>query len=97
MVENTLKGDTHSFTLLPGGKYDIHCEGAFVEVMEATVIYDNDITIVHARTGDNIPEEFRNMCYAKWWENRHDETKGVVLYRVFTFTDKDYEYAVNSQ
>ncbi|MBQ3975963.1 MAG: hypothetical protein II686_00925 [Bacteroidales bacterium] len=97
MVENSLKGETYSFTLLPGGKYDIRGRVVFVEVMEATVTYDDGITIVHNRTGDNIPEEFRNMCYAKWWENRYDDTKGVIFYRVFTFTDKDYDYAVKCQ
>lgn len=97
MVENTLKGDTYSFTLLPGGKYDIRCGGAFVEVLEATVTFDNDINIIHKQTVDNIPEEFRNMCYAKWWEKRYDHTKGVIFYRVFTFTDKDYDYAVKCQ
>lgn len=97
MMENSLKGETYSFTLLPGGKYDIRGRVVFVEVMEATVTYDDDITIVHNSTGDNIPEEFRNMCYTKWWENRHDDVKGVKLYRVFTFTDLDYQYALESQ
>ena len=98
MVENTLKGDTLSFVLLPGEKYDIKNRTTLVKVLEATVTFDNNITVIHELTGDSTPEGFRNICYTKWWETRQEDVKGEVrLLHIFTFTDDDYEYAAQSK
>ncbi|MCM1178284.1 MAG: hypothetical protein NC115_08585 [Bacteroidales bacterium] len=90
----------YTITIKSGDTFKCYTEGDGFDILDAEVIFDGEIEVIHNNMIQKDPKGFKNMCRRENWEtdvirkSRSGRKSGGLIIYKFTFEPEDYEYAL---